>query len=783
MKIVLATGIYPPDIGGPATYVRVLAKELNQLGHEVTVITYGGSGSGSGSGIRVVDVPKSGGPFLRWMRYAKALRKFAVDADIVEAFSSVSVGVPIMLARLEKPQKILRLGGDFVWERYTAMGGELGLREWHERGSGARYRGSGFFMRRLLSLFDHIVFSTRFQEEIYDKNYRKLPRHSVVENALHQPFDIAQGRSLRSGTGQALRQRHAPFRLLVLSRLVRFKNYPSLIAALPELSDVTLTIVGEGPEERRLRAQVAALNLQNRVRFLPSVAGDEKQRIFAEHDLLVIPSITDISPNAALEARAAGLPVLLTKETGLSAELTQGMVLADLLKPDEIAKAIRSIVGRYDQCAVQAAEPSKKRGWQEVAGEHVRLFDRLLAAGQQPLGCGVQPRVQNSIITGAALRGCVASKKLLMISGDRSVLAGKRSAFAQMLEEFSKHWERIDIICPWTKCPMPNAQCPNNNDQSPIPNVFFHPSPRGLWYQPFWIRKKGKELTELHGHDVITVHDYPPFYNGIGARMLLRKRKIPSVLEVHHVVGWPVAASISEWIGRWMSKMFLPSHCKHFDAVRIVSRPVGDLLRSWGIASDRLKSVPSFYLDSSVFKPDPAAQKKYDLVCCARLVANKGFGKLLRALNKLPEITLLLIGDGPLRSSLESRALSLGIANRVTFLGWLPTEHDIALGIRSARLFVMPSKSEGGPRVAIEALACGIPVLSTRVGMMPDVIEDGVNGAFTTGTEEDLQEKIRSLLSDTTSLDAMGKKAAEIGGKYEKEKMIREYAEFLKDVR
>lgn len=776
MKVVLATGIYPPDIGGPATYVRALAKELNQLGHEVTVITYGESRSGSG--IRVVDVPKSGGPFLRWIRFAKALREFAVDADIVEAFSSVSIGVPIALARLKHPKKILRLGGDFIWERYTAMGGELGLREWYERRNvsglprealpavrslsegwakwGVRYRGSGFFMRKLLCLFDHIVFSTRFQEEIYEKHYRKLPGHSVIENALPAP-SLTPARSARhpspGGRGE--------FRLLVLSRLVRFKNYQSLIVALPKLPDVTLTIVGEGPEERRLRVQVAALNLQDRVRFLPSVAGDEKQKIFAEHDLLVIPSITEISPNAALEARAAGLPVLLTKETGLSAGLTQGMVLADLLTPHQIAEAIRSIIGRYDQCAAQVATSLKKRGWQEVAEEHVVLFDGLISCSAGRKACSPDSKKEG--------------KKLLMISGDRSVLAGKRGAFAQMLEEFSKHWDRIDIITPHvaTHYSLPTTH---------HPNVFFHPCPHSLWYQPFWIRKKGMELIAAHHHDVMTVHEYPPFYNGIGARMLLRKRKIPSVLEVHHVVGWPMPASITEWIGRWMSRIFLPSHVRHFDAVRIVSRPVGDLLRSWGIASDRLKQAPSFYLDSSVFKPDPAAQKKYDLVCCARLVANKGFGKLLRALKELPGISLLLIGDGPLRTSLKSRVGPLGITNRVTFAGWLPTEHDIADGIRSARLFVMPSKSEGGPRVAIEALACGIPVLATRVGMMPDVIEDGVNGAFTTGTEEDLQEKIRSLLSDAAALDAMGKKAAEIGGKFEKGKMIRGYVEFLMSI-
>ena len=113
MKIVLATGIYPPDIGGPATYVRALADQLNRLGHQVIVITYGKVDTKTTTiwqdgAWQVVSVPWKGKPILRWFLFARALKKFAADADIVEAFSSVSVGVPIALARLRKPRKILR---------------------------------------------------------------------------------------------------------------------------------------------------------------------------------------------------------------------------------------------------------------------------------------------------------------------------------------------------------------------------------------------------------------------------------------------------------------------------------------------------------------------------------------------------------------------------------------------------------------------------------------------------------------------------------------------------
>ncbi|MBU2259488.1 glycosyltransferase, partial [Patescibacteria group bacterium] len=128
MKIVLTTGIYPPDIGGPATYVSCLANEFSRQGIDVIVVTYGGSSKFQvpSSKWEVVRVNRSF-PILRWFRYAKALKQVGQDADIVYGFSSVSCGVPLKLARLKKPKKILRLGGDFGWERYTDWGGKLGL--------------------------------------------------------------------------------------------------------------------------------------------------------------------------------------------------------------------------------------------------------------------------------------------------------------------------------------------------------------------------------------------------------------------------------------------------------------------------------------------------------------------------------------------------------------------------------------------------------------------------------------------------------------------------------
>lgn len=369
MKVVLATGIYPPEIGGIATYAERLAKELGDLGHEVRVIAYEKRAAldspltahrSSPLILILTLIPRSGGPLLRWWRYAQALKTHAADADIVYALSTVSTGIPVWLAGLKKPKKILRLGGDFLWERYTDRGGRQTLRAYYENSSPLRYCGKQC-IQRILNAFDAVIFSTDFQKNIYEKTYA-LRRHAVLENALNVD------------ASSVTHSPHTPFRLLTFSRFVGFKNLGALIQAMTQLPDCTLTLAGEGPLENPLRQQVSALCLHDRVTFRDTVHGADKLTLFAEHDLLVVPSLTDISPNAALEARANGLPVLLTEETGLSDTLTSGMQKARLLTSQDIAKAVQEARNRYASLAQSSANALDARSWQAVAKEHVTLF-------------------------------------------------------------------------------------------------------------------------------------------------------------------------------------------------------------------------------------------------------------------------------------------------------------------------------------------------------------------------------------------------------------------------
>ncbi|MCG2693888.1 NAD-dependent epimerase/dehydratase family protein [Candidatus Parcubacteria bacterium] len=125
------------------------------------------------------------------------------------------------------------------------------------------------------------------------------------------------------------------------------------------------------------------------------------------------------------------------------------------------------------------------------------------------------------------------------------------------------------------------------------------------------------------------------------------------------------------------------------------------------------------------------SEKRHRIVCLARLSWEKDHKNLLSAmpsiLNRFPDAELILVGDGPLKESLQRTAYGLQLGDRVKFLGNLP--HKTALEeLAKADVSICPSLAEGLGITFIEAQILGVPIIGTRVGGIPDVIEDGKTG-------------------------------------------------------
>jgi len=360
-----------------------------------------------------------------------------------------------------------------------------------------------------------------------------------------------------------------------------------------------------------------------------------------------------------------------------------------------------------------------------------------------------------------------------MISGDNSVAQGKKGAFYHTLAELHQHWERIDILCPRA------AQTVN----CLFGHVFIHCAPDAKIWQWRFIRQKGQELFGRERFDVMAVQSYPPFYNDLGAWLLKRKINIPYLLEIHHIIGYPRAADLKERLYFWLGKFLWRFLTRPAAAVRVVNqKQAPDFLSRHGVPWGKIKYIPSAYLDLSVFQPR-AVEKKYDLVLAARLEKNKGILNLLKAVKiakkQKPNLTLLLIGEGGQKLKLQKYVANNNLAANVIFAGWVATVQKLALAYNRSRIFINPSLNEGGPRVLLEAMACGLPALSTKVGLAPELIKDGENGFLFDWSPRAMADKINKLLK-RSDLPEIGERARLAVRSFDRQKTIPNYAQEIK---
>ena len=365
--------------------------------------------------------------------------------------------------------------------------------------------------------------------------------------------------------------------------------------------------------------------------------------------------------------------------------------------------------------------------------------------------------------------------KLLMVTGLGSVkdlVSDKRGAFYNTLEEFHKYWERIDIIAP-------RVRGHKSGITELFGNVFIHVSRWPLILHPFWFLKKGIEIYRAQKFDLMTVQEYPPFYNGLGAKLLEKLIKVPYIIEIHHIVGYPKAANIKEEIYRSLMKIFIEWDSRKTKAVRVVNQDqVPQFLIEAGIPKEKIIYISSLYIDLDIFKPT-GISKDYDLIFVGRLEANKGVDLFLETVEKL-NCKAIIVGDGALKNEIKLKIENWKLQDNILLYGWAKDQREIAELLNKSRILVMPSYNEGGPRVVVEALACGVPVLATPVGMVPDLLKNGLGGEIIAWDANDMASKIRALLSDFERYQKYSQKGLEIARKFEKKAAIRNYADKLK---
>jgi len=175
------------------------------------------------------------------------------------------------------------------------------------------------------------------------------------------------------------------------------------------------------------------------------------------------------------------------------------------------------------------------------------------------------------------------------------------------------------------------------------------------------------------------------------------------------------------------------------------------------------------FINTERFHPDPVrgrevrgslgVEVEFVALTVAYLIPGKGIDVAVRALAELPEkIVLWVVGDGPERGKLEALAHDMDLGQRVRFLG---PHFNVVPFMQAADCFVCPSVwKEGAGNVNLEAMACGLPVVASRIGGIPEFVEDGRSGLlFTPGDHRELAERIRQLCDDPELRQRMGLEA------------------------
>jgi glycosyltransferase involved in cell wall biosynthesis len=182
------------------------------------------------------------------------------------------------------------------------------------------------------------------------------------------------------------------------------------------------------------------------------------------------------------------------------------------------------------------------------------------------------------------------------------------------------------------------------------------------------------------------------------------------------------------------------------DRIVVAGKADADALARAGAGrADRIVVVPN-YVDCSIFHPLPHVTPEPGRVLfVGRLEDVKNLGALIEAVATLPGVSLTVVGAGALRAGLERAASTSGAC--VDFLGRLPQDQIPALMCRSQAL-ILPSLYEGNPKVLFEAMACGVPVVGTRVRGIQDVIVDGLTGVLCGTSAREIRSALERVLLD-----------------------------------
>jgi glycosyltransferase involved in cell wall biosynthesis len=337
VRVLIVTGIWPPDVGGPASHAPDVADFLRSRGHEVEVVTTADAPPATRE-YPVRAVPRHHRPGVRHYRGAALVHHRARDADVV--YTTGMFGRSALGATLARKPYVVKLTADPAFERSRRRGFVAGNVDEFQRGAG----GAAVAVLRVarnaeLRHAAHVFTPSAYLRElalswgVRPDKVSVLPNPAPVIAPLRDRGELRRSFDMNGAT------------LAFAGRLTAQKSLGRALEAVAGADDVELVIAGEGPDREPLERQATALGIAGRVRFLGAQPRDRIVELFRAADATILSSSWENFPHTVVEALAVGTPVL-AMEAGGVAEVVRDGVNGLLVAPGDTA-ALADAVRRY----------------------------------------------------------------------------------------------------------------------------------------------------------------------------------------------------------------------------------------------------------------------------------------------------------------------------------------------------------------------------------------------------------------------------------------------------
>lgn len=338
MKILIAAGIYAPQIGGPATYVKILEKMLPEHNISVEVVPF----------YSVSKYPI----IIRHILYSYYLYKAGKDTDLIYALDPISVGIPsAIVARILKKRFMVRIAGDYAWEQGVQR---FKIKDHLDVFS---KKNDEYLMPVLILKKLQKMVAESAEKIIVPSNYFKgvIENWGVESKKIKVIYSVAKEIPFQGRKSDLKGMLRFEGKVVVSAgRLVEWKGFEALISITPQLVEkygsFKLLIAGDGPEMKKLSKMITSKKLEDHVALTGTLEQDVLFKYIRLADVFVLNTNYEGMPHQLLEVMTIGTPVITTNIGGnpeLIDDKKNGL-LVRFNDKKELLKSITSVLDNQD---------------------------------------------------------------------------------------------------------------------------------------------------------------------------------------------------------------------------------------------------------------------------------------------------------------------------------------------------------------------------------------------------------------------------------------------------